>query len=229
MYRNVSLVPRVAVVTGGHSFDVPGFQTLVKGLKECEPVIQHLDDFASSPRSVRQGYDAILFYFMPLSGPTDDGGEWFRGKPATSIGDLGSTKQGILVLHHAILAYRDSPLWASVVGIPDRSFTYHPGEKIAVRVSDRGHPITRGLTDWEMTDETYLMASPGSDSHALLSCDNPRSMKTVGWVRQHGKSRVFCLSLGHDAVAWASPGFREVLSRGVLWSLGSGLTTAVID
>jgi len=217
MSRNVSLVPRVAVVTGGHSYDVPGFQTLIKGLMECEPVIQHLDDFASSPRSVRQGYDAVLFYFMPLPGPSDSGHEWFQGRPATAIGELGGTKQGIVVLHHSLLAYRESPLWASVVGITDRGFTYHPGEKIRVCVVDQGHPITRGLEDWDMTDETYLMASPGADSRALLVTDHPKSMKTVGWTRQYGKSRVFCLSLGHDAEAWGNGNFREVLSRGVLW------------
>jgi hypothetical protein len=220
MSRNVSLVPRVAVVTGGHSYDVPGFQTLIRGLGGCEPEIQHLDDFASSPPAVRQRYDAVLFYFMPLSGPSDAGHEWFQGHPGTAISELGGTKQGIVVLHHSVLAYRDSPLWASVVGITDRSFTYHAGQKVRVKVADREHPITKGLGDWDMTDETYLMASPGPDSRVLLSTDHPKSMKTVGWTRQHGKSRVFCLSLGHDAQAWASPEFREVLSRGVLWCSG---------
>jgi type 1 glutamine amidotransferase len=54
----------------------------------------------------------------------------------------------------------------------------------------------------------------------LLTTDHPKSMKTLGWVRQHRNARVFCLQSGHDGVTWASPEFRTVLERGIRWCAG---------
>ena len=62
------------------------------------------------------------------------------------------------------------------------------------------------------------MADTGAGSEVLLTTDHPKSMKTIGWTRSCGKSRVFCYELGHDHLAWEDPNFRIVLERGVLWS-----------
>ena len=35
----------VAVVTGGHSFDVPGFHALFRSLPDVDPYIQHMEDY----------------------------------------------------------------------------------------------------------------------------------------------------------------------------------------
>jgi type 1 glutamine amidotransferase len=84
-------------------------------------------------------------------------------------------------------------------------------------VADLDHPITRGLAAWELTDETYTVNLPGTDSHVLLTTDHPKCMRTVGWTREVGKSRVFCLQSGHDNAAFSNPNFGAVLQRGIEW------------
>jgi len=209
----------VAVLTGGHSYDVPAFHRLWRGLDPGFDVyLQHLDDFASSPLEVRQSYDAVVFYIMMMDDPTDEGLPWYAGKPRTALEQLGETDQGIVTLHHALLAYPQWDLWSQIVGITARTFGYHHGETVSSAIANPDHPLTRGLTPWTMVDETYTMADAGPDSEVLITYDHPRSMRTIAWTRQFRQSRVFCYEAGHDDATWPDPNFREVLRRGLLWS-----------
>jgi type 1 glutamine amidotransferase len=213
---------KLAVVTGGHSYDVPNFHKLFRSMpKAFDIYIQTVDDFASSPKEVRQAYDVVLFYIMLMDGPKDEGNPWYAGKPLTALSELGETKQGLFVLHHAILAYPQWQVWNEMVGINDRKFGYYVGEKIRVRVTNPKHPIVTGLKDWDMTDETYTMVDAGADSEILLSVDHPKSMKHIAWTRQYRQSRVFNFQSGHDNLTWVDPNFRKVLERGILWSAGA--------
>jgi hypothetical protein len=209
---------KTAVITGGHGFELIEFHALFRSLSSLDVYIQHLEDFASSPQEVRDGYDALVFYFMPREGPTDDGQPGWRGKPKRALEHLAETGQGLVILHHALLAYPDWPLWAEVVGIKGRDFEYYHDETLNVYPTGIEHPIIAGLSPWTIVDETYDMADAGEGSDILLTTDHPKSMKTIGWTRSFGQSRVFCCELGHDHVAWEDPNFRTVLERGVLWS-----------
>jgi len=207
---------RVAVVTGGHTYDVQNFHRLFRRFDEFDVYIQHMDDFASSEQGVRDSYDVVVFYIMLMETPPDED-RWPHGNPYAAVGHLGATKQGILVLHHAILAYPQWPVWHALVGIPERKFDFYVDQKLHVEIADPKHPITKGLAAWDMTDETYTMLEPGADSRVLLTVEHPKSMKAIGWTRQHGQSRVFCLQSGHDNATWENAGFRTALERGVLW------------
>ena len=211
---------QVAVVTGGHSFDVPHFHRLFRGMARVDAYVQHLDDFTSSPERVRDDYDAVVFYIMPRDTPTDEAAPWYAGKPRAALQHLGKAAQGLVIWHHALVAYPDWPLWSKIIGIDDRSMDYAAGQSLRIVPSDSDHPIIRGLASWEMTDETYRMADPDIDSEVLLSVDHPQSMRHIAWTRRHDRSRVFCFQSGHDNATWSHPMFREVLERGIVWSAG---------
>lgn len=210
---------RVAVVTGGHTFEFVQFQDLFRSLPGIDAYIQHMDDFASSPQVVRDGYDVVVFYHYLQEIPADEGQPWYCGKPRTAMEHLGETGQGIVVLHHALLAYPKWDLWTQLVGIADRSFTYDHDQRFLVKVAEPGHPITQDLGDWTITDETYKMASAAEGSQVLLTTDHPLSMHSLAWTRQHKRSRVFCTALGHDHLAWEDPSFRSLLARGIAWTV----------
>jgi hypothetical protein len=209
---------RVAVITGGHSYQVPEFHHLWRGLAGLDVFVQHLDDFASSPPEVREAYDVVVFYIMMMEGPSDENLPWYSGQPRAALGQLGATAQGIVVLHHALLAYPEWELWTELTGLADRKFGYYAGETVHSQVADPNHPITRDLAPWTMTDETYTMPDCAPDSRVLITYDHPRSMRTIAWTRHFRQSRVFCYEAGHDNQTWVEPNFREVLRRGVLWT-----------
>ncbi len=209
----------IAVVTGAKSHDVINFHKLFGDLAGINTYIQHIDDFASTPEKVRDGYDAVLFYFMMPDGPTDDGLPGYCGKPKSAIERLGQTDQGIVVLHHALLAYPQWSVWNEIVGIRDRTLSsYEHDEKMSISVVDPAHPITQDLADWDMVDETYLMANAGDDNHILLKTNHPQSMETIAWARNYNNNRVFCLQSGHDHQTWEDKNFKTVLNRGIHWS-----------
>ena len=209
---------KTAVVTGGHGFDVVNFHHLLQGLEGVRAYVQHMDDFASSPEQERDSYDCVVFYSMLRNEPSDAGQPGYAGNPRAALHHLGETEQGILLLHHAILAYRDWPLWSELVGIGDRSFGYHHDQSIQVETADGAHPITRGVASWQMIDETYTMADAGADSEILLTTRHPKSMRTLAWTRTHKNARVFCFQSGHDNQTWENGGFREILRRGIHWT-----------
>jgi type 1 glutamine amidotransferase len=210
-----------AVVTGHHAFDVVKFHILLRQLEGVDPYVQHLDDLAATPQAVRDAYDVVLFYFMPLHGPSDADLPWYAGQPKAMLERLLDTGQGIVILHHGLLAYPQWPEWSALVGIVNREFGYHPEQTIRIEIADSGHPITKDLSDWEMVDETYTMKEPASDSHILLTVDHPRSIRPVAWTRTVGQHRVFCLVLGHNNRAWSEHNFQQVLGRGIRWAGGA--------
>jgi type 1 glutamine amidotransferase len=208
---------RTAVVTGQHPYDVPGFSDCVSTLAGVAAYPQHMEDFCADAGGARATYDAIVFYHFHQATPTGEGA-WYEAPMKAALERIGESPQGIVVLHHAILAFPRWPFWADLVGIEDRSFSYHVAQTLEVQVADAEHLITRGLQPWTQVDETYLMADPGEGSEVLLTTEHPKSMGCLAWAREFGQARVFCLQLGHDRLAYENPSFREVLRRGVLWA-----------
>lgn len=212
---------QVAVITGGHSYDVPNFHRLFRALPGIDAYVQHMDDFASSPEEVRDGYDAVVFYIMLTGGPTDEGLPWHAGKPLSALSHLGTTRQGIVLLHHAILAYPQWPAWGEISGLAERGiFGYDHDQTLDIHVADPHHPITAGVADWQMVDETYSMNDADADSHVLLTTNHPKCMKTVAWTRAYRNARVFCFQSGHDNLTWPDASFRRVLTQGIGWAAG---------
>ena len=208
-----------AVVTGNHPYDVLGFQRLFRAMRGIDAYVQHIDDLVADTGHVRVLYDVVVFYHFTQETP--DAGDDARGQETREALEVfGDTGQGIVILHHGLLAYPGWETWSALCGIGDRRFTYHEGQTLRVEVADRDHPITAGLDAWEMVDETYVMAEPDPDSHILLTTQHPQSMRALAWTRQFRDARVFCCALGHDSKAYADPSFRTILERGMLWAAG---------
>lgn len=207
----------MAFVSGGHPFEVQALHAALRALPGVDIYPQHMDDWCAAGPA-RQAYDVVVFYHMLMDGPPEKGA-WYQGAMKAALEELGTTGQGVVVLHHAILGYPQWTFWSDLVGIADRKFGYHQNQQLRVHVADAGHPITRGLKDWEMPDETYTMNEPlaAAGNTPLLTVEHPLSMKCIAWTRPFGKAKVFCLASGHDGQTFVHPMFREVFGRGIRW------------
>ncbi len=211
---------KTAVLTGGHSYDVQNFHHLFRAFTSLDVYIQHMEDFCSSSREMRESYDAIVFYMMMMDGPVDEGLPWYMGKPRAALSQLGETPQGIVILHHSLLAYPDWESWGEMTGLANRDFAYYLDQQVPVRVQAVDHPITAGVSDFEIDDETYVTKEPDTDSTILLSTDHTRSSRAIGWTRNYKQSRIFCYQSGHDNQAWEHPSFMRILGQGITWATG---------
>jgi hypothetical protein len=214
---------RLAVITGGHAFEVPPFYELFYELPDIVSYPQHMDNFVADWARVADDYNVVLFYHMLMEDPA---GELSKRQQEMfeKLGQLGNNPdQGIVVLHHAILAWPKWPFWSELVGIEERGFDYHLNQELQVEITDPEHPIVSGLaTPWHLADETYTMADPlpESNNHALLGTEHDPSMRRLAWTRQFRQARVFCYQSGHDHMTYDNALYRTILERGIRWSCG---------
>jgi type 1 glutamine amidotransferase len=100
-----------------------------------------------------------------------------------------------------------------------------------VKLTVPEHPALRGLpAALNADDELYhgYRFQRGVDMQVLATAfDAPEIGGTgrdepVYWTVNHGRGRVFHITLGHDARAMAMPAFAWVLPRAALWLAGRG-------
>jgi len=206
---------KVAVVTGVHQYDVMGLNKLFGEISGIDAYILNMFDFATDTGKGSASYDVVVFYNMH----GDMNGESMEAKKTReAIESLGKTKQGIVLLHHAILAYRDNPIWNAISGIEKRKFDYFLDEKVSYDIVNPNHPITLGVNKFDMIDEVYTMDSASEDSDILITTDHPKSMKTIAWTRKYQSSRVFCYESGHDSTSYENNSFKQILRNGIMWA-----------
>ena len=211
---------RIAVVTGGHSFEVPQFHRLFAEIPNTDVYIQSRENWSTDDAGVRDEYDVVVFYNMDMFTPTGDE-PWPMHRFREAIESLGKVEQGIVVWHHALLSHPDWDIWSDIVGIRERKeFGYYHDQIVNVDIADQHHPITHGMTSFEIHDETYTMSEAGPGNTILLTTTHEKSVRTLAWTREYGQAQVFCLQLGHDAVAWENDRFRTLMQRGILWCSG---------
>jgi len=210
---------KTAVITGKHPFDVPAFHAAFRSMTEIDFYPQHMEDFAADIGERRAEYDVLLFFNFHQETPGSSGSPADEATKA-ALDTLGDSEQGIFILHHALLAYPDWPPWARLVGLQAPSWRVHMDINLSIQVANPNHPITEGLNDWTMLDETYVVGEPDGDSEILLITEDPKSMRSIAWTRRYKNARVFCFQSGHDHNAYENPNFRRVISRGIQWAAG---------
>lgn len=212
---------KVAVITGGHHFNVVAFHQLFRNMAGIDAYIQHMADFVNSSPEARAGYDVLVFYTHLKRELVDIGPPPGQQDTVQSVMEsLGNRPQGIVMLHHALLCFPTWQVWDEIVGINNRQLTHYAHhEAIPLQIVDSQHPITAGVENWAVTDETYVMPdAEGDANHVLLTTSHPKSMRTIAWTRQHKASRVFCLQLGDDPVVWQDVTFSKLLKQGIEWT-----------
>lgn len=128
-------------------------------------------------------------------------------------------------------AFRSASEYQFAVG---GQFVAHPGNFIDYRVNitDREHPITAGLDDFDVHSEQYYMhvdpsnrvlatttftgAPPHGPEHPWIA----GTVMPVVWTRRYGAGRVAYSALGHNALDLAHEPARTLAARCVLWAAG---------
>lgn len=213
---------RVLLTYGGHGFQQKEFFALWDALPGVTYTKAELPKQADLLKpGLEKQYDVIVMYDM-AKGFTAE-----QRKAFTALLDTGI---GLVSTHHNLGAHPDWPEFTTIIGgkyvfepltIDGKEHpksTYSEGETIKVTIADKEHPITKGLADFTIHDETYGRFYLAPDSHVLLATDHPKCDRGIGWTRQYRKSRVCYLIFGHDQKAWENPNYRELLVRAIRWA-----------
>jgi hypothetical protein len=59
---------------------------------------------------------------------------------------------------------------------------FHLNQQVSIQTETLDHPITSGVTEFEIQDETYVTQEPDEDCILLLSTDHKPSTRAIGWI-----------------------------------------------
>jgi type 1 glutamine amidotransferase len=213
---------RILVITGGHGYKVEQFNQMLSSLGpsityQVAELPGAYDMFLPENRNM---YDVLVFYHM-WQEITDEQAKVFaecinEGKP-------------VVALHHSICAFDDWPEYWNIIGgkyfhkvTTFKGKEYQPCSYIHdlhfnVKNANQKHPITKGVPDFPIFDETYKGYYVEDGVTPLLTTDEPSSTPMIGWAKKYGKARIVVLQSGHDVPTFENPNFRKLLKQSIEW------------
>ena len=213
---------RVLLITGGHDFDKEPFYNFMKSLQGITvSEAKHPEALKMFRPENRASFDVILLYDMP---------EIISEQEKKDFIDCLKAGKGLVVWHHAYCSYQNWPEYQNIVGgryhqkawtddkgVTHKASTYKHDVALRVKVVDKKHPITKGIQDFIIIDETYGNGSVNPNVKVLLSTEDASSTPSLAWTNRYGKSKVVTILLGHDNQAWTNPNFAKLLTQAILW------------
>lgn len=213
---------RVLIVTGGHAFEEAPFFAMFDRMPEVLWLHvrygQDAEQWLVPTMSSR--YDALVMFDMNQK----------RGPHCEALAEILRNGKPTVFLHHSLGSYPEWPDYGQLLGgranfggkvfpgVPNTKFRHDTW--IHVEIADKKHPITEGLRDFDIYDETYSNYAVSPDAHVLLKTDHPASDRAIGWTHRYGKSRVVYLEPGHGPQVYSHPVFEALLRRSLLWTAG---------
>jgi uncharacterized protein len=213
---------RILLVTGGHDFEREPFLKVFQENPDIAfKAVEHPNAQALLRPEAAKNWDVLVLYDMcqPIS----------EEAKADFLARLKEGK-GLVVLHHAIADYQKWPEYAKIIGaryylekttidgVEKARSQYQHGVDIKVSVADKQHPVTKGIQDYVIHDETYKLFDVFEDAHPLLTTEEPLSNKVIAWAKTYGAARVVYIQSGHDHFAYENPNFRRLLSQAIKWT-----------
>jgi hypothetical protein len=199
------------IFTGGHGFQQEPFWEMFNSFDNVSyDAVTFPDAFKHLNVEGAKGYNVLVFYDM-----------WQEITPEQQREYLNLLRHGkpIVYLHHAMASFRNWEEYRRILGgywKPGEG-TYKHGVKYTVQIADSNHPVTKGMQDFEIEDETYGNFHVNPDAHALLRANHPDSGPIVGWTHRYGASPIVYIQLGHDGLAYSDPNFRRLVSQAMRW------------
>ncbi len=194
---------------GGH--DWKGFTAVIVKVLERTgdfdvTLTESLDDLKAE--NIKR-FDLVLFY--------GSGRNFTDPQQEQGLGDFVRGGGGLAGVH-ATDAFKKSDVYWEMFG---GRFATHGGGKYTVYVCDKQHPITAGLEDFEISDETYSHHyHKNLCMRCLVRMNRGQERQCMAWVQHYGKGRVFNTGLGHGREAWINPQFQRLVVRGLYWAVG---------
>ena len=247
------------VVTRGHPFERDNFFNMVDSLGFNWSHIEHPAAQSFFKKENLKKFDAILFYDMPGLNfdEINDESKFFINPPQEYKDDFLerlSEGKGCIFLHHSIAGW---PMWDEYSNIIGGRFLYKPGKIKGKKYPDSGyrhfvnykvssvseHPITKGISDFEIEDELYLSHVFEEDINPLLKSnysfvrdnfysatnalngkmnsnegwEHPDGSNLVGWTKSYKKSAITYLQFGDGVKSYENKNVRLLLRRSINW------------
>jgi len=223
---NAGAPKRVLIVTGleypGHPWQqtAPALAGLLAQDKRLE--VSLTEDPRTLARKTIDAYDVILLNYQNHEAPAPEGA-------LANLTRAVEGGKGLVLFHFACGAFIDwttrtvAPAFGAVAG---RTWNpklrgHDPRGTFRVRIAESGHPITKGLGDFDADDELYTCLDGASPIQVLATATSKVDQKEypMAFVLTPGKGRTFHCVLGHDVKA-LNEAAGTLYRRGTAWAAG---------
>ena len=125
-------------------------------------------------------------------------------------------------MHTASICFDDWASWGLILGGAwEWGYSCHPSpEKLEVCVTDRQHPIGKGLPDFRVIDEVYCELTVHQSCRPILRSGGKTGDQPLLWTHEPILGRVVYDALGHDVASLTERTHRRILERAMLWAAG---------
>jgi len=215
---------KVVVVTGGHAFERKPFFTLFEGYDDIEYVEAQLKDDSEIFEDVSEwDYDVMVLFNMTQK---------ISPKRQENFAKLVQGGVGVVALHHSMGSFQDWGEYRNIIGgkyytkpteengVTRKPSTYKHDVDFKIHIEGGSHPVTRGVSDFVVHDETYKNCGfewDSRDNYLLLTTEHPTSDRQLGWVRQYGKGKVCFIMVGHGPSVYANESYRRLVAQAIRW------------
>ncbi len=216
---------RVLIVTGddypGHLWreTAPALQALLAKDERLAVRIVAKPEALASPQLA--AWDTVILHFQ----------NWEKPGPSpaarSNLVRFVQSGKGLMLTHFACGAwFGEWPEFANLAGRawygPNGGRQHDPHGKFRVEWADPAHPIARGLTAFDTTDELYTCLQGQAPIHVVAYARSKVDSQyyPLAFVRNEGAGRVFHCVLGHDVLALTNSTVPELLQRGCAWATG---------
>lgn len=168
---------------------------------------------------------------------------WITEEQGRSIKEFVQSGNGLYSMHNNAFLSRSSTNYRDVQGGVALS---HPALRpFKVRIVNNDHPVTRGVTDFMVTDEQHYLIYDKDPRNILLNSENvdglafeatlrdpkeggpgasgpPCNLGTTtvsGWAHEYGAGRVVFTAMGHTIHAMWQPEYLKLQKNAVRWLL----------
>lgn len=212
---------RVLIISGGHGFKHEPFYDVFNSIPSItyDTLVQPQANALIASPDVNK-YDVLVFYDM-----------YDSITPAQQQAYVSLLKKGtsMIFLHHSLVSYQNWPEFIQIVGGQYHTqpvvvngdtlkTSYEHDVNIPVKVENKKHPVTRGISDFDIVDEVYGGVEILPRVKPLLSTTHPKSMRYLAWINHYGKSDVLYIQLGHGPSGYSNPNFRKLIQQAIEWS-----------
>ncbi len=217
---------KVLVVTGleypGHPWreTAPEIVKLLSEEKRLE--VSYTEDYTILSRREIFSYDTVFLNYQNHGESAPEGALANLTRYVTEGG-------GLTLFHFACGAFIGHPgngYNPEFVTIAGRVWNpklrgHDPFGKFTVAIADRDHPITSGMTDFEIEDELYTCLDGDAPIHLLATAVSRVDQKVypMAFTLNPGKGRTFHCVLGHNLKAFNEP-MKALFRRGTAWAAG---------
>jgi hypothetical protein len=150
---------------------------------------------------------------------------WITPAQGKAVKDFVSAGGSVLFYHNVTYISPHNEDFRDVLGAVTEQ--HPPLRPFKVKVVNKNHPITRGISDFVVTDEQHFVDYQKDPKYLLLQSVNENGLthkgfgtsSAAGWAYDYGKGRVCYLAPGHVITALWNPEYVKLQQNAVKWLL----------